>query len=405
MKLKGFVVAVSVITLMLLVSSSSVATRGRGEAAASQGFGVSFEVWAMDQANVGTANAGRLYIYPGVVNAGRSLIGAPDVIDLGAAAQGVGDGPGTRPHLLEFNRYQTHAVISNVASGHLYVMRMRDRRIVASIDLGLQVHHAIPTSDDQVILAAKQNDKKLGLIRTNYLIDRYTYNPAEDLDLAALQDAGHPDNAPICPIMVGRKAYVTLRGGGLYIVDTSVTPMRVLRSYTKDEVGPAGCLGVALGGKVYLDSGTPTSSNVYVFDDASNTLMKTVSLTSLGTDSHGMVLTGGGRYLWVANRGDGDNVAVIDTATDAVVGTFGGFGAAPDNMVLSPVGDLVIVTLRGPNNLTGGPSAKGATPGLAVLQVLDGGKSGQLAFFTPIGAQTPDSPNDVHGVALRIGNP
>jgi hypothetical protein len=361
-----------------------------------------FEVWVLDQANVGAATAGRLYIFPGVVIDGRSLIGAPEIMEFGLLAQGVGDGPGVRPHIIEFNHSQTHAVISNVTSGHVYFMRTSDRAIVGSIDVGLQAHHAHPSVDETMALVAKQNDKKLGVIRTNYAMDSFTYNPAEDLDLGALQDAGHPDNAPICPVLVGGRAFVTLRGGGLYIVNTAT--MTITKSFTRDEIAPAGCGAVAVAGKVYINSGTATTSHLYVFDAATEALIKTLNLTGRGTDAHGMALTGDGRYLWMGHRGDGDNIVVIDTATDEVIDQFSDFGAAPDLMAPSPSGDLVFVTLRGPNNLTGGPAAKGTTPGLAVLRVLQDGAMGQIGFFAPIGSQAADSPNDPHGVAVRLVN-
>jgi len=49
---------------------------------------VPFEVWALDQANVGAMNAGRLYVYHGMSMNGRSLMSAPEIIDLGEAATG-----------------------------------------------------------------------------------------------------------------------------------------------------------------------------------------------------------------------------------------------------------------------------------------------------------------------------
>ena len=72
---------------------------------------------------------------------------------------------------------------------------------------------------------------------------------------------------------------------------------------------------------------------------------------------------------------------MFDTRTDEQVGQFAGFGQAPDLMDVSPDGGRVFMSLRGPNNLTGGPPAKGETPGLAVLDVRDGGRTGQRAFF------------------------
>jgi len=357
-----------------------------------------YEVWAIDQADVGRGGA-RLYIYEGSrLEAGQSV--QPQVIDLTGASAGVGDGIGVRPHMLAFNRTFSHGVIANVATGHVYVIRASDRRIVASIDVGEQAHHAEVSPDGQYIVVANQNGKRLARIVADFAAERFAYSRADDLDLAAREDAGHPDNAPICPVLHGGRAYVTLRGGGLYVVDYRATPMRIVRDYPRSVVAPAGCGGVVLGGKVYINSGTATSSDLYVFDAATDALIKHIPLSWTGSDGHGLVVTGGGRFLWMGNRAD-HNIVAINTNRDAVVGIITGFGAAPDIMALSPDGRRVFAALRGPNNLTGGPSAKGETPGVVVLEVTDEGRSGRRIGFVPIGDQSPASPHDPHVVGVR----
>jgi DNA-binding beta-propeller fold protein YncE len=103
----------------------------------------------------------------------------------------------------------------------------------------------------------------------------------------------------------------------------------------------------------------------------------------------------------MANRGVGDNILVLNTTTGQVVGTIEGFGAAPDLMDMSPAGDLVYVTLRGPKALTGGPTAIGVTPGVAVLAVEREGVTGRRIAFLPIGDQGPESNVDPHAIAVR----
>jgi DNA-binding beta-propeller fold protein YncE len=361
-----------------------------------------FEVWIVDQSDAAQGGA-KLHIFPGSALSGSQFTGQMEIVDLEAGSQGVGAGPGVRPHLLLFNSNHSHAVLAYVASGHVQVIRAADRRIVASIDVGEQAHGAVPSPDGSIILAANQNGKKLARIRSDFAREQFSHNPDDDLDLKALEGADQPDNAPICPLLFtgANKAYVTLRGGGLYVVDTASTPMKVLKSFTKDQVAPAGCGGVAVGNKIFVNSGNATSGSLYVFDAASDTLVKSIPTTSHGTDAHGMVLVGNNRFLWMANRGEGDNVVVVDTSSESVVGTFAGIGAAPDLMDPSPAGDRVFVSLRGPNNLTGGPPAKGETPGLAVLTVGDGGRSGSRAFFVPIGDQSSTSAVDPHAIAVR----
>ena len=353
------------------------------------------EVWVVDQADA--ANGGdRLYIFkgPGI---------APEVVPLGTAAQGVGDGAGNRAHLLLFNNAHTHGILANVATGHVYIIRASDRRIVASIDVGDQAHGAMASPDDRWILVANQNGKRLARIRADFQNEVFTYEPAADLNLGALEDPDHPDNAPICPVMyVGGhgKAYVTVRGGGMYVVDTTATPMQATRSYARAEIAPAGCGGVAVDRRVYVNSGSATSGHLHAFNAATDDLLRSIETTPAGTDAHGMAYVGNG-YLWVANRGDGDNIMVIDLRTWEVVSLIEDVGPAPDLIDLHPNGNVAYVSLRGPRALTGGPSAVGQTPGVAVIAIEDGGASGRRVDFWPLGDQSPDSQVDPHGIAVR----
>lgn len=366
----------------------------------SQQAGGRYEVWAIDQADAARGGS-RLYIFDGQrLEVGQP--GAPEVVDLDAAARGVGDGPGVRPHMVEFNSRFSHAIIANVASGHVYVLRARDRRVVASIDVGEQAHHAVASPDDAMILVANQNGKRLARIRADFVAERFTHDRADDLILGALEDTAHPDNAPLCPVVSGTKTYIIPRGGGLYVVDHRSTPMRVLRTYGRETVAPAGCGGVFIGNKLYINSGTTVSSDLYVLDSTSDALLKHLRLAWAGADGHGLVATGGGRFLWMGNRAD-HNIVVINTARDVFAGLITGVGVAPDVLGISPSGTHAYVSLRGPNNLTGGPSAKGATPGVAVLEVIDEGRGGRRIGFVPIGDQTPASPNDPHALAVRPG--
>jgi DNA-binding beta-propeller fold protein YncE len=362
----------------------------------------SYEVWVVDQADANMDGA-VVHIFSKASVGGPAWDNRREMLLLEPGAQGVGDGPGVRPHMLFFNNSQTHGILAYVASGHVQVIRAADRKIVASIDVGEQAHGAIPAPNDSYILVANQNGKKLARIKADFAREQFTWEKEADFDLKTIEGPERPDNAPICPVMFAgntSKAYVTLRGGGLAVVDTATTPMKVVKTFTKDEIAPAGCGGAVVGDKMYINSGTATAGWLYVFDLKTDTLAKSTNLTPTGTDSHGVLALSGG-YLWAANRGDGDNVVVFDTRTDQQVGTFAGFGQAPDLMDVAPDGSRVFMSLRGPNNLTGGAPAKGVTPGLAVLDVRDGGRAGQLAFFVPIGPQGMRAPADPHGIAVR----
>ncbi|MGH9267794.1 MAG: YncE family protein, partial [Acidimicrobiales bacterium] len=223
---------------------------------------------------------------------------------------------------------------------------------------------------------------------------------------AACQDPVlRPDNAPICPVVDAgsRLTFVTLRGGGMFVVDTTAgSPMAIVAEYDRATVHPNGCGGVEAAGKLYLNSGGGTAANpveadLYAFDLAGfqglsvpNTPAPRLvfSHDSRGfVDSHGATLAGArSRYLWVADRA-ANRVVVVDTAGDAVVGEIDLAGAvsadpAPDLADVSPQGHRVYVALRGPVPLTGNApavnNAAGATPGLGIIRVEAGGADGAL---------------------------
>jgi hypothetical protein len=172
---------------------------------------------------------------------------------------------------------------------------------------------------------------------------------------------------------------------------------------------------------MYVDSGGGTPANLYEADlyafplgpglySASNRVNtpspKVVFSEDVeGADSHGAALTRHGKYLWVADRGR-NLIFVVETATDAVVnvidlapwlsvsgkkrvvptpemlqsaGHCGHFSPdpTPDLLVLSPEGTHMFLTFRGPNPLSGDPHvSKGATPGVGVLKITEGGRNG-----------------------------
>ncbi len=351
-----------------------------------------FELWVLDQ---GTNS---LLIYDGAKLSAQTQ---PERIDL--APHG-----GAKPHMVLFGPQHDYAFIANVASGHVYVMRASDRKIVYNEDLGQQAHAAVPSPDGKRALVANQNDKKLTEILTDYGKGAFKTGRVLDLEQApALSDAAEfPDRAPICLMFTadGSKAYVTLRGGGLAVVGfpaDGAAPLTVTKAFGKvrDGIDAAGCgtLRSADGKRMYANSGSLAGGKFYVFDPAKDALVTSTGLTETGRDAHGAALAG--RHVWVANRGD-DNVAVL-SGDGKVVGKIGDVGDAPDLLDVSPAGDRVFGTLRGPKPATGTHDIAGKTPGVTVLAVNEGGKSAKREYIIPIGDQSPESPSDPHGIAVR----
>jgi hypothetical protein len=406
-----------------------------------------YEVWAIDQSNSpGTTYGGTLYIWSGhaLENLGRARRATPERIDLGGAAASLclartGAAP-VRPHMMAMNPAQTHAVIAFVASGHVLFVEAATRtpvdciRTSAGVGGVRQAHMATPSPDGTYVTVANQNGKLFERIRTDYATNTFVHDTVATINLATCttpnglpcQDAAlRPDNAPICPITesTSRYTFVTLRGGGLFVVDSRVTPMQIVGEYDTGTVHGNGCLGAEVPGKMYIDSGGGTATNLFQADlysfpvtgysaaNPPNTPERQLvfSDNSEEADAHGAGLTKHAKYLWIADRGR-NFVWAVDTATDTIENTIplaGDVSAdpTPDLIAVSPNGSHAFVSLRGPNPLTADPHVStGSTPGVGVLKVLESGRNATFEAVAPVsnidaaGVQRAD----VHAMTLRI---
>ena len=177
-----------------------------------------------------------------------------------------------RPHMILFNNEHSHAVVSFVASGHVVIFDAESRTPLQCFETTVgstgtrQAHAAFPAPDGSFILVANQNGKRLERIDTNFATNTFTHNPAATLDLATCttpsgRPCEHPDlrpiNWPICPIIDSSSTYgfVTLRGGGLFVVNATTTPMSIVAEYDKTTVRGNGCGGIEAAGHMYINSG------------------------------------------------------------------------------------------------------------------------------------------------------
>jgi DNA-binding beta-propeller fold protein YncE len=402
------------VTLIFVLAA--IATVSDGSALADD---AAFEVWVIDQSNTtGTTGGGTMYVYQGDALAGQdAAAAAPEVIDLGDAVRNLclaqtGSTP-VRPHMILFNTSHSHAILSFVASGHVAFMDAATRTPTACIDVGAQAHAAFPSPDQTYVVVANQNGKLLQRILTDYAANTFTLDAAATLNLAICTTPSgalcedpllRPDNAPICPVIdaTSRFTFVTLRGGGLFVVDSTATPMDIVAEYDNATVHPNGCGGIETAGKMYINSGggtaaNPLESDLYVFSlsgfSASPNPPNTPAPVLVFShddrgfvDSHGAVMTRDNRFLWVADRA-ANRIMVVDTALDRLIDEIELIGSvsddpAPDLMDISPNGNRVYVALRGPNPLTGNApavnNAVGSTPGVGVVRVEASGRRGVL---------------------------
>ena len=134
-----------------------------------------------------------------------------------------------------------------------------------------------PSPDETYVTVANQNGKLFERILTDYATNTFIHDAGATLNLAACTTPNglpceapmlRPDNAPICPIpeSTSRFVFVTLRGGGLFVVDGRATPMEIVGEYDHMTVHGNGCLGAEVPGKMYIDSGGGTAANLHQAD-------------------------------------------------------------------------------------------------------------------------------------------
>jgi DNA-binding beta-propeller fold protein YncE len=426
-----------------VLATTLLGTLALAPAAGAQG---RYEVWAIDQSNSpGKAYGGTLYVWEGrdLLNEHRVASARAERIDLGGEAAALclartGAHP-VRPHMMAMSPAQTHAVISFVATGHVLFMDAAARRPVACFRMSpgaggaRQAHMATPSPDGTYVTVANQNGKLLERIDTDWAAGTFVHDTAATLDLAncttpnglPCQDpVRRPDNAPICPITdsTSRFTFVTLRGGGLFVVDARSTPMRIVGEYDDEAVHGNGCLGAEVPGKMYIDSGGGTATNLHQADlyafptDGYSTLhppntpapVLVFSDESDGADAHGAALSGHGKFLWIADRGR-NFLWVVGTATDEVVDTIPLVGdvsddPTPDLVAFAPTGSHAFLSLRGPMPLTADPHVStGSTPGVGIVKVLRGGRQGRfeaVAAVSNVDEQGVERA-DVHAMTVR----
>src|SRR5436309_9746273 len=219
-----------------------------------------YEVWITDQSDTAKESGGFLYIYDGGQLAAKPSAVKPTVtIDLAGEVNKFCEDATKkavrRPHMLFFTKDQSHAVLSFL-SGQALVMDAATRRPEACLNMGKNVHAAWPTPDQKMVLAANIAEKKFIRVWTDYKAHKFSFDPEKDvMDLGALESGDRPDTSPICPITEGssKYAFITLRGGGLFVVDVKATPMKVVATLTNIQIHPGGCGGFQVGNTIYIN--------------------------------------------------------------------------------------------------------------------------------------------------------
>jgi hypothetical protein len=326
----------------------------------------SYEVWLTDQNNTAGFSAaaprgthgGRGVIYDGAdLDNPAGPVDAPTVLDM-ANLFAVGGpnnptgAPVVRPHMVATSPNQRFVALAFVASGHVAIFDGATKQPLALFRMSpggggaRQAHAAEWLRDGSALIVANQNGKLLERISYNAATGTFTHDtagtlnlatcttpsgfpcqsntPVSDLEPGYIGEHNRPDNAPICPV-VGESGsvFVTLRGGGLFVVDPTATPMAIVAAYGNAYVKRDGCGGQQDKKNVYLNGGTgtlatnPTEFSLYHFRDqypkapgalADNSALPDVFFRDVGhhgnhRDAHGMGITSGNvKYLWQFDR-------------------------------------------------------------------------------------------------------
>lgn len=166
-------------------------------------------------------------------------------------------------------------------------------------DAGPSNHMSYFSPDGTKLIVSNLAAKLLERIDYDAETDRFTFNKAATLDLVGGRDLtameamadstlpggrvsgeyhnfqtvytpsgafkegpGRPNNVVVCgrPSSNNQHAYLTLGGGGLFVVDMTTEPMAIVAEYTNDLVSGAGCGGEEGGGFMHINAGVSASA-------------------------------------------------------------------------------------------------------------------------------------------------
>ncbi len=267
-----------------------------------------------------------------------------------------------------------------------------------------------------------------------------------------------PTNTVICPVPASNSQhiFVTLGGGGLFVVDSKATPMAIVAEYDNSTISSAGCGGVEAAGFMHINSGTSgkgiSEFSLYRFEvdypaapafNAPNMPAPVASWHDqdngqglphdMNRDAHGLVAvrnieSGTARYIHQMDRVRNNaevfkiappwndlekrHVGTYSLTTTGVCGTTLGSekvnDPTPDLGDLSlggaPDGGRIYVALRGPNPLSVSHAAEGSCPGLGIVTLSADRTSGELTHVLPtmvVDYTETENLSDPHAVIVR----
>jgi hypothetical protein len=207
---------------------------------------------------------------------------------------------GTGPHLINFSSDGEYIYVSGMGNGNLVVIRADDRKVVATLNLGSAgTHQAMPSPRGDSLFVTQIPTKRVVKVMTG------TWTATQELTLA---------RSPICTIFRddGRRAYVSLLGGGIAIID--VLTMTQIGEIATDGFVACGMVKERDGRGIMLAS-DDGGGHVYRLDLTSETLDDRGTLGAVDWHSFRMSPN---EKLGFGSVPRGDEIRIIDLETDPV---------------------------------------------------------------------------------------
>ena len=158
------------------------------------------------------------------------------------------------------------------------------------------------------------------------------YNAASNSALTGIDLASGIRDIAFSPD--GERAFATLSGGGVAVIDTKTTQLLSTLSVSS----PNAAAVSPNGARLYVSTDDNT---VVVFDAVSGAHVETIGV---GDEPAGLAVTPDAKYVLVANR-TSDSVSVIDTLSNTVIGTIAlASGDFPIEVAIAPNGKRAYVT-------------------------------------------------------------
>lgn len=227
---------------------------------------------------------------------------------LGARIETVNLPAGTGPHLLSFSPSAQYAYVSGVVSGDVLVLRVRDRQVVATLDLGTAMtHEAKPSPDGRTVLVAQLATGVLFKVAADEAAESWTV--VGSLNLQGLLGSALVRKGPVATVFRadGERAYVSLQNGDVAVVH--VPSMSLLDRLTTDDNVATGLRRSRDGVTIFVSS-RGSGGHFYRLDTATDTLTD-LGYALAAIDVHDFELSENEARAYLTDRG-GDALLVLD---------------------------------------------------------------------------------------------